>query len=157
MIKADVSVGIMAHNEAGNIARLLRAILRQNMGCCRLTETIVVASGCTDKTEEIVGDIIKKDQRIRLMVQPRREGKASAINLFLSAASGDILILESGDTVPERDAFGRLLAPFVDPRTGMTGARPIPGERTKRYLHGVYGQPLVVFAPQYFPFATETG
>jgi len=60
------------------------------------------------------------------MVQEKREGKASAINLFLEHATGDIMILESGDTLPELETFQHLVEPFFDPYVGMTGAHPVP-------------------------------
>jgi len=122
----DISIGVMAYNEEANIGRLLLSILCQGFTHCCLKEIFVVASGCTDRTEEIVRDLMKDDRRIQLIVQSRRQGKASAINLFLSKASGNILILESADTLPEQDAFEKLVAPFQYPNIGMTGAHPIP-------------------------------
>ena len=122
----DISVGVMAYNEEANIGRLLRSILCQDFTHCSFNEIFVVASGCTDRTEEIVRDFMEDDRRIQLLVQSRREGKASAINLFLSKASGNILLLESADTIPEKDAFEKLVAPFQNPHIGMTGAHPIP-------------------------------
>ena len=122
----NMSLGIMVYNEEANIGRLLRSLLKQKITHCYLKEIFVVASGCTDRTEEIVRNFIHEDSRIKLLVQPEREGKASAINLFLSKATGDILVLESGDTIPEEGALNRLAAPFEDPSIGMTGARPIP-------------------------------
>ncbi len=122
----SVSVGIMAYNEEAMIGSLLKAIIQQR--CChgRLHEIFVVTSGCTDNTENVVRRYMQKDQRIQLLIQSRREGKASAINLFLAKASGEILILESADTVPAEDTLEKLIAPFLDPKVGMTGARPIP-------------------------------
>ncbi len=122
----DLSIGIMAFNEEGSMARLLGALLRQKLVHARLKEIFIVASGCTDRTEAIARDFMKEDPRIRLITQVRRKGKASAINLFLSAASGDICILESADTVPEEGALDKLVAPFALPGVGMTGARPVP-------------------------------
>ena len=122
----NISIGIMAYNEEANIGRLLRSLLNQTITSGYIKEIIVVASGCTDKTEDIVQGFIKKNSRIKLLVQPRREGKASAINLFLSNASGDIFVLESGDTVPEEHTLEKLVAPFKKPNVGMTGSRPIP-------------------------------
>lgn len=119
-------MGIMAYNEEATIGGLLRAVLNQKLTYGHLEEIFVVASGCTDRTEDIVRNYIKKDGRIKLLCQPQREGKASAINLFLSNAHGDILILESGDTIPEKGAFDKLIAPFKNPYIGMTGAHPIP-------------------------------
>ena len=122
----DLSIGIMAYNEEANIGRLLRSVLCQRFTHGYLKEIFVVASGCTDRTGEIVQDFLKNDRRIILLIQEQREGKASAINLFLSKASGDILILESGDTVPEEGTLDKLVTPFEDSDIGMTGAHPIP-------------------------------
>jgi poly-beta-1,6-N-acetyl-D-glucosamine synthase len=122
----DLSIGIMAYNEEGGMGRLLDALRKQELVHARIKEIIVVASGCTDRTEAVVRDFMKQDSRIRLLTQDRREGKASAVNLFLSAASGDICVLESADTIPEAGAIDRLVTPFAFPGVGMTGGRPIP-------------------------------
>ena len=122
----SVSVGIMAYNEEGIIGALLKAIIQQRFCHGRLHEVLVVASGCTDNTVSVVHRYMQKDQRIKLLIQSQREGKASAINLFLAKACGDILILESADTVPAEGTLDKLIAPFVDSKVGMTGARPIP-------------------------------
>ncbi|MFP4087210.1 MAG: glycosyltransferase [Desulfobacteraceae bacterium] len=116
----------MAYNEEASIARSLNALLKQEFEHARLKEIVVVTSGCTDRTEAIVRDFIKKHPCIHLIVQAQRKGKASAINRFLSVASGDIFILESADTVPEPGALDRLVAPFKLSNVGMTGARPVP-------------------------------
>ncbi len=116
----------MVYNEQANIGQLLKTILEQIFLDCQLKEIIVVASGCTDDTINITRRFSKNDSRIKLMIQQKREGKASAINLFLSKATGDILILESGDTIPGPDSLSHLIAPFKDPNVGMTGACPVP-------------------------------
>ena len=54
MKEFEVSVGILAHNEEGNIGTLIDGFLKQKTGCCRITEVIVVSSGSTDGTDEIV-------------------------------------------------------------------------------------------------------
>jgi cellulose synthase/poly-beta-1,6-N-acetylglucosamine synthase-like glycosyltransferase len=119
-------MGIMAYNEEVIIDFLLQAILEQTFHDADLQEIVVVASGCTDNTENVVRHYMQRDQRIKLLVQPRREGKASAINLFLENASGDIIIVESADTIPAEGTLEKLIVPFRDPKVGMTGARPIP-------------------------------
>lgn len=120
------SVGVMAYNEEANIGHLLAALLDQETHLCRITEIIVLASGCTDGTEAIVQSFAERDERVKLIVQPTREGKASAINLFLRHARSDIVVLESADTVPDRRTIERLVAPFADPEVGMTGGHPVP-------------------------------
>lgn len=129
-----VSLGIMAYNEARGLERLLPALLPLERSACPLDEILVVASGCTDGTEAVVQGFASGDPRVRLLVQTERRGKASAINVFLSRATGEILVLESADTLPGPGSIERLLAPFEDPRVGMTGARPVPVNEKKGFL-----------------------
>jgi len=128
----ECSVGVMAYNEEANIAQVLRSILRQKLTAKRIVEIIVVASGCEDRTASIVAEIASQEPCVRLIVQPRREGKASAINLFINAAKCPVLVLVSADVIAENDAFDALLRHFDDPAVGMTGghATPVNGNAT---------------------------
>ena len=128
------SLGIMAHNEEANIGRLLEAVFSQRMKNVTVTEIVVVASGCTDNTEAIVCDWAKRDPRIRLLVQEKRTGKASAINEYLPQAREKILVLCSADLLPEADAIEQLVAPLVDPEVGMTSSRPVPVNDPERFM-----------------------
>ncbi len=65
------------------------------------------------------------DPRIQLHVQEKREGKTSAINLFLAHAQEQICVLESGDTLPHEDAIENLVRMFRNPAVGMTGAQKV--------------------------------
>lgn len=120
------SVGITAYNEEANIAKLLAAMLTQELNKVEITEIIVVASGCTDRTVSIIQEFAARDARIRLIVQTEREGKTSAINQFLQNAKEDVCVLESGDTLPRADSIENLVKLFEDPKVGMTGAQKIP-------------------------------
>lgn len=120
------SVGITAHNEEANIAKILEAIISQRLHWVEINEIHVVASGCTDRTIEIVESFMAHEPRLHLHVQAKREGKTSAINVFLSHAQEDICVLESGDTIPHEDAIENMVRMFADPAVGMTGAHKIP-------------------------------
>ena len=120
------SVGVMAYNEEMNIRRTLRAVLEQESRRTAVAEVIVVASGCTDNTVAIVREVMQSDTRVQLILQEQREGKASAINLFLQRASSPVLALVGADIIPEKDALERLCACFEDETVGMVGARPVP-------------------------------
>jgi cellulose synthase/poly-beta-1,6-N-acetylglucosamine synthase-like glycosyltransferase len=120
------SVGIMAYNEEANISRTIHAILEQHAPSVCIKEVIVVASGCTDRTVPIVTEIALQEPRVRLYVQEKREGKASAINLFLKEAVSPIVILIGADVIPEASALEYLCSPFKDPKIGMVGGRPVP-------------------------------
>lgn len=124
--KMKCSVGITAHNEEANIARLLDAMLNQQLEEVAITEIIVVASGCTDNTCNIVRDYEARQPQVKLLVQEKREGKVSAVNLFLRHAREDICVVESGDTLPGEETVENLVKMFRDPQVGMTGAHKVP-------------------------------
>ena len=78
-------MGICAHNEALNIGKLLNNILTKQKLPAE-SEVLVVCSGCTDQTVEIVKEFHNKDSRIKPIVEKERKGKASAVNQILSKA-----------------------------------------------------------------------
>jgi hypothetical protein len=135
------SVGIMAYNEEANIADAIGAILGHPVTCGDVVELIVVASGCEDRTCEIVTAIAESDPRVRLIVQERREGKASAINLFIAAARAPVLLMVSGDVLVRAGTLDALLRHFEDVGVGMVGGHPIPVNRETTFLgHSVHLQ-----------------
>lgn len=137
----DCSVGVMAYNEQANIAAALDSILRQQPAAGRIAELIVVASGCEDQTATIVADIARREQRVRLIEQERREGKASAINLFIGAARSPVLVMVSADVLVADGTFDALLRHFDDPTVGMVGGHPTPVNGEATFLgHAVHLQ-----------------
>jgi cellulose synthase/poly-beta-1,6-N-acetylglucosamine synthase-like glycosyltransferase len=119
------SIGVMAYNEERNIGNLLRALCAQQLDTVSIGEIVVVASGCTDNTEGVVEEEINCDARIRLLVQAQREGKMSAINLFLENARYGVVVIINADVLPEADCIERLVGPFADPQVGIAGGRPV--------------------------------
>ena len=121
--KLVCSIGVTAYNEEQNIGHLMEALVEQHLHRVEITEIIVVASACTDRTIPIVQQYMARDPRVKLIEQPKREGKTSAINLFLAAAKSDIFVLESGDTIPHEYAVEHIVRMFDDPTVGMVGAQ----------------------------------
>jgi poly-beta-1,6-N-acetyl-D-glucosamine synthase len=137
----ECSVGIMAYNEEANIADAINTIFAQELSSSRIAELIVVASGCEDDTIEIVAAIGEIEPRVRLIEQARREGKASAINVFIGAARSPILLMTSADVLLKGGTLDALLAHFHDPSVGMVGGHPIPVNAESSLLgHAVHLQ-----------------
>lgn len=88
---------------------------------------VVVSSGSTDRTDTIVAEYSKRDTRVHLLKESRRNGKAAAINLFLKTAKEKVIVIESADTIPIPKTIEHLCLPFTKDKTiGMTGGAPIP-------------------------------
>lgn len=124
MIKC--SIGICVYNEEKNIAKLIHSFLAQNLNKVIIDEIIIIASGPTDNTCNIVKTLSKTHKKIQLIKQEKREGKASAVNLFIKKSRNEILVLSSGDLLLKKDVIEKLVSKFADTQIGMTGARPVP-------------------------------
>ena len=121
-----ISVCVPAYNEEDNIANLLLSLTNQIGKNFEVNQIVVVSSGSTDKTVNISEDLSRKDRRISVIKQEKREGKVSAINEFLKVASNDLIVLESADTIPGKHTIDQLCLPLKNPKIGMVGAHPIP-------------------------------
>lgn len=126
MKKISCSVGVIVYNEAANIGKLLDALMNQELEQVEIEKIIVVSSACTDGTDDIVREYEKKSKKIKLITETERSGKSSAINKFIKAAKSEVLIIESGDTIPANKTVEKMVAPFADEKIGMTGGRPVP-------------------------------
>src|SRR5438046_2771909 len=84
-----LSVGIAAYNEAGNIGNLIQRLQGEMQNHDQM---IVVSSGSTDRTSDIVLRYCESDPRIELFVEQNRKGKPSAINKILAEFGGEMLL-----------------------------------------------------------------
>jgi poly-beta-1,6-N-acetyl-D-glucosamine synthase len=123
-----VSVGVCAHNEARRIPALLESLISQEVpDGFALIEITVVASGCTDKTVDVVQDWTTLEPRINLIQEPERRGKASAINVILQHYRGDILVLLNADARLAPGSLRALLEVFSqNTDTEIACGFPIP-------------------------------
>ncbi|HHF2112802.1 TPA: glycosyltransferase family 2 protein, partial [Haemophilus influenzae] len=63
-------------------------------------ELILIDDGSTDKSIEIINNIIDKDKRVKLFFTPTNQGPAAARNIGLEKAQGDyITFLDSDDFI----------------------------------------------------------
>jgi len=80
-------------------------------------EIIVVESGSTDNTYSILSKYAAQG-KIKLVRQPRRLGKSSAINCGLSLSKSDIVVMTDADASLERKAVKELVKNFADETVG---------------------------------------
>lgn len=86
-----------------------------------LIQVLVVSDGSVDQTEAIAQDYQRRNGpgriRIELLVQPHR-GKAAALNLAVSHATGEILFFTDVRQPLDAAALHQLVANFADPEVG---------------------------------------
>lgn len=92
-----------------------------------MKEVIVVSSASTDGTDGTVKELEKEFPALRLISQPERTGKNSAVNAFLDAKTTEIVAIVNADNVLKgTGSLRKLIEPFSDPSVGMAGGHPIP-------------------------------
>jgi hypothetical protein len=66
-----LSIGVMAYNEENIIEQCIVALQNHKLTKHYIKEIIIVSSGSTDRTNEIVNEYALKDNRIKLIIQPK--------------------------------------------------------------------------------------
>jgi glycosyltransferase involved in cell wall biosynthesis len=116
-----ISVIIPAHNEQDYIKKTLYALKNQTF---QNFETIVVANGCNDKTEEILR---RKGVNYLSLSQAN---VSLARNKGASVAKGEALVFLDADTLLEKDALQKINSKMLNLIVGTTLSRP-DDSRTK--------------------------
>lgn len=90
----SLSIVMAVYNEERNIKNILSKLVTQSINY-NVKEIIVVSSGSTDKTDEIVKSI--RSSLITLIQESTRNGKVSALKKAAPLIQGDIVLLMDGD------------------------------------------------------------
>ncbi len=122
----NLTIGVCAFNEGRNVKALLDDILNQK-GIPATFNVIVVASGCTDNTADLVREVMRDDPRVLLVEEEIRSGKASAINQILSMCPSGLLALVDADTRLPQNSVKEVMRAFSDEKIGVVGALPVVG------------------------------
>lgn len=123
--RKNISVGIIVYNEVSNIENLIRKVIEQQLKQCVIKEIVIVSSGSNDGTDEVILELVRQYNMIKFYKQKEREGKSSAINLFLKKSTFGTCFLINGDSLPGEDSFQILLS-SLNSNKKLIGARPIP-------------------------------
>ena len=115
-----VTVVIPTYNEARHIEEKFEDIYRQDCPRDRL-EIFVVDSASSDGTAEKARRWAqaRPDAYVKVVEEPERRGKASAINTALAMARGEVFVITDADCRwPQRDALRRAVSWLADPAVG---------------------------------------
>lgn len=126
LINVKVSIGIPAYNEGKDIGKVITAIQNQVVKpVVKIKEIIVVDGKSNDRTRIIIRRMMKRDPRIKLLVQKKRRGKIEAINIFIAKAKEELLIMANADNIPARNCLQEVINPLSDKNVGLSGPQMI--------------------------------
>src|SRR5262245_22340886 len=145
----SVSVIMRSKDADWVIAQALSALFAQTF---QGFELIVVDSGSTDRTLEIV-----RQYPCRLIQIPALDYlPGRVLNQAISQASGELLVFQNSDAVPlSPHTLSRLLEPFTDPGVVASFARQIPRPEALGWVRRDYAEsfPERGPAPPWMPYS----
>lgn len=121
-----VSIIIPTYNEEVVIEKKLKNVLAQDYPKEYL-ELIIIDSGSSDKTTEIIKSFIKQNPNtnITLILEKERLGKSHAVNVAYSKSSGAIKIISDADALLEKTAITKIVSNFNDQSVGAAFGRQV--------------------------------
>lgn len=124
--RLSVSVISCAYNESRNLPGFLDAVLSSAGETFDLTQVVVVSTGSTDDTDQILQGYRARDPRVVHVGGFHREGKVAALKEGLALATGEILFVVNADTLPSPGMIGSACEEFLTSDCQLVCCRPVP-------------------------------
>lgn len=120
------SIGICAADESPSVPELLELIRKDpTPPGFVLSRIILVASACSSSILNYASEISQLDNRLLILQESERQGKAEALNKIFESSDGELLVLINADAMPERGAISKLLSGISAADTvGIVSAKP---------------------------------
>ena len=118
-----LSIIIAVYNEADTLATLLARVWAQPLPEIA-KEIVIVESNSTDGSRELVADFqVRHSQatacRLQVIHEDRPQGKGYAVRTGMTAATGDILLIQDADLEYDTADYPALVQPIMEGRTAF--------------------------------------
>ncbi len=120
-----VSVVVPAYQEELVVVRTVESLLAQQYDGL---EVVVVDDGSPDRTYDVLEAAFGTHPQVRVLRKPNG-GKASALNLGLEYAAGDVIVALDADTLFPPGTIAALIRPLADARVGAVAGNAKVGNR----------------------------
>jgi glycosyltransferase involved in cell wall biosynthesis len=138
-----VSIIIAVYNEASTVGTLLERVWAQPLPQAA-KEIVIIESNSTDGSRQIVAEFQARHAaetavRVHVILQDGPRGKGHAIRQGLSAATGEIVLIQDADLEYDVADYPELLRPIIEGRTALVlGSRHMGpnGWKIRKFAHG---------------------
>jgi glycosyltransferase involved in cell wall biosynthesis len=138
-----LSVVIPVYNEK----QWIREVLRRVQAVAIPKEIILVDDCSTDGTRDILREL-EKQEGVRVVYQPKNQGKGAALREGFRHATGDVVIVQDADLEYDPGEYPRLIQPILDNRADVVFGSRFIGEshRVLYYWHSVVNKWLTTLS-----------
>ena len=124
-----LSVVMPCYNELETIEECLTNVLLSPW----VLEVIVVDDGSKDGTRDVLAKM--EDERVKVYLQPRNEGKGSALRKGFSLTQGDFVIVQDADLEYDPCDYERILLPLISGQADVVFGSRFKGSDAHRVLY----------------------
>jgi cellulose synthase/poly-beta-1,6-N-acetylglucosamine synthase-like glycosyltransferase len=113
-----ISILMAAHNEEAVIQEKIESILNSDYPASKIE--ILIGSDCsTDKTNSIIEQYAKDDNRFLFFAFDNRTGKIGIVNFLYKKASGNLLLLTDANVILQKNTLFELVKHFKNPEISL--------------------------------------
>ncbi|HTD85503.1 MAG TPA: glycosyltransferase family 2 protein [Candidatus Binatia bacterium] len=144
-VEPCLSVIMPVYNEAATVRHVIELVLAQRP----VQELIIVDDCSTDGSWQVLGEVAKANDRIRLIRQEQNQGKGAALATGISQAKAPVVIIQDADLEYDPNEYYRLLKPILTNKADVVfGSRFIGSDdhRVLYFWHSVGNHMLTTFS-----------
>lgn len=120
-MKKSLSIVIPVHNVQSSIVAEVDRLLEIVSDLTTDFELMIVDDGSTDRTEEVLYEISCRYPQVRSRRYTPQRGKATAIDLGLAAAAGEVVMIQDMDRKLTTEDIQSLWAMHIDASVARSG------------------------------------
>ena len=145
-----LSVVIPCYNEKNSISEIINQV--KNVVIPLEKEIIIVDDFSTDGTREIIKNIQKNDERIKIFFNEKNMGKGYSLRNGFAHTTGDLIIVQDADLEYDPNDYVNLLKPILNDEADVVYGSRFKGDEIDKFsfLSHYMGNRLITIVSNLF-------